>query len=73
MLVLCTTPLSQIFIEKYTFPQDGPRDILRPLRFKMSYEINQEEPVPVQEGDPLPDIDEYPILNQQEAVRYEYR
>lgn len=39
----------------------------------MSYEIIQEEPGPVREGDPLPDIDEYPILNQQEAVKYECR
>ncbi|XP_042879254.1 integrin alpha-PS1-like, partial [Penaeus japonicus] len=49
---------------------DGPRDILRPLRFKLSYEIIQGQPSPVPEGRPLPDIDEFPILNQQEAVRY---
>ncbi|XP_047487333.1 integrin alpha-PS1-like isoform X2 [Penaeus chinensis] len=49
---------------------DGPRDILRPLKFKLSYEIIQGQPSPVPEGSPLPDIDEFPILNQQEAVRY---
>ncbi|XP_045602877.2 uncharacterized protein [Procambarus clarkii] len=49
---------------------DAPRDILRPLRFKLSYEIIQREPRPVAEGDPVPDIDDYPILNQQEALRY---
>ncbi|KAK8740447.1 hypothetical protein OTU49_002915 [Cherax quadricarinatus] len=49
---------------------DSSRDILRPLRFKLSYEIIQREPRPVAEGDPIPNIDDYPILNQQEALRY---
>ncbi|XP_042235673.1 integrin alpha-PS1-like isoform X1 [Homarus americanus] len=48
---------------------DGPRDILRSIRFKLSYEIIQREPRPVPEGAPLPDIDDYPILNQREAVK----
>ncbi|XP_068244696.1 integrin alpha-3-like isoform X2 [Palaemon carinicauda] len=49
---------------------DGPRNILQPLKFKLSYEIVQREPRPVSEGDSVPDIDDYPILNQQEALRY---
>ncbi|XP_064116028.1 LOW QUALITY PROTEIN: integrin alpha-PS1-like [Macrobrachium nipponense] len=49
---------------------DGPRNILQPLKFKLSYEIVQREPRPVNEGDAVPDIDDYPILNQQEALRY---
>ncbi|KAB7494231.1 Integrin alpha-PS1 [Armadillidium nasatum] len=48
----------------------GQRDVLRPVRFKLSYKIHQKDPKPVEEGEPLPDIDDYPILNQQEAVRY---
>ena len=50
-------------------PQDGQRDLLRPLRFKLSYEIIQKHPQPAPEGAPMPDINDFPILNQQEAVR----
>ena len=49
--------------------QEGSRDILRALRFKLTYEIIQKEPRPVAEGDRLPDINEYPILNQKGALR----
>lgn len=50
--------------------QEGSRDILRPLRFKLTYEIIQKDPTPVAEGDRMPDINEYPILNQKGALRY---
>ncbi|XP_050701483.1 integrin alpha-PS1-like isoform X4 [Eriocheir sinensis] len=49
---------------------EGSRDILRPLRFKLTYEIIQKDPTPVAEGDRMPDINEYPILNQKGALRY---
>ncbi|MCL4126440.1 UNVERIFIED_CONTAM: hypothetical protein GTU68_044885, partial [Idotea baltica] len=48
----------------------GQRDLLRPVRFILSYKIYQKDPKPVEEGEQLPDINDYPILNQQEAVRY---
>ncbi|XP_047738548.1 uncharacterized protein LOC108670618, partial [Hyalella azteca] len=49
--------------------KSGSRDLLRPLRFKLSYEIIQRTPSPSQEGRPLPNIDDFPILDQQEAVK----
>ncbi|KAF2343732.1 Integrin alpha-2, partial [Trinorchestia longiramus] len=48
----------------------GSRDLLRPVRFKLSYEIIQREPSLPEEGRPLPNIDDYPILDQQEAVKF---
>ncbi|KAF2351324.1 Integrin alpha-2 [Trinorchestia longiramus] len=48
----------------------GSRDVLRPLRFKLSYEIIQREPEPVPEGAPVPNVDDFPILDQREAVKY---
>ncbi|XP_018008806.1 integrin alpha-PS1 [Hyalella azteca] len=48
----------------------GNRDVLRPLKFKLSYEIIQREPQPMREGGPIPNMDDFPILDQQEALRY---
>ncbi|MPC84003.1 Integrin alpha ina-1 [Portunus trituberculatus] len=53
----------------FLHPQEGSRYILRALRFKLTYEIIQKEPRPVPEGGPLPNINEYPILNQKGALR----
>lgn len=45
-------------------------DIQTPIKFKLTYTLIQEEPPRVvKEGDPLPNINRYPILNQQEASR----
>ena len=56
-------------IQCFNILQSGSRDLLRPLRFKMSYEIIQRDPLPVVDGGPMPNVDDYPILDQQEAVR----
>jgi hypothetical protein len=35
----------------------------------LKYELVQKEPPRLTPGEPLPDIDDYPILNQQEAAK----
>ena len=42
-------------------------DIQSPLQFLLTYSLVQKEPDPVLPGDPLPDINKYPILDQEEA------
>ncbi|XP_034942009.1 integrin alpha-PS1 isoform X2 [Chelonus insularis] len=49
--------------------KENTRDIQSPIKFRLNYTLVQEEPVMPGEGDPLPDINNYPILNQQEAAR----
>lgn len=49
--------------------QENTRDIQSPIKFRLNYSLIQEEPVMPREGAPLPDIKNYPILNQQEAAR----
>lgn len=48
---------------------ENTRDIQSPIKFRLNYSLIQEEPVMPSEGEPLPDIKNYPILNQQEAAR----
>ncbi|KAG5310141.1 ITA1 protein, partial [Acromyrmex insinuator] len=49
--------------------QENTRDIQTPIKFRLNYSLIQEEPVMPLEGAPLPDMKNYPILNQQEAAR----
>lgn len=49
--------------------KENTRDIQSPIKFRLNYSLIQEEPIMPAEGDPLPDIKNYPILNQQEAAR----
>lgn len=49
--------------------QENTRDIQSPIKFRLNYSLIQEEPVMPPEGAPLPDMKNYPILNQQEAAR----
>lgn len=44
-------------------------DIQTPIKFKLTYTLIQKEPRMVPEGNPLPDINMYPILNQKEASK----
>ncbi|KAG8184072.1 hypothetical protein JTE90_013706 [Oedothorax gibbosus] len=44
-------------------------DIQTPIKFKLTYTLIQKEPKMSKEGDNLPDINQYPILNQQEASK----
>ena len=48
------------------------QDIQNKIAFKLSYSLKQTKPELPREGDPLPDINEYPILDQQEAQRIFY-
>ncbi|KAH9493727.1 Itga7p, partial [Dermatophagoides farinae] len=48
------------------------QDIQNKIAFKLSYSLKQTKPELPHEGDPLPDINEYPILDQQEAQRIFY-
>ncbi|XP_015438656.1 PREDICTED: integrin alpha-PS1 [Dufourea novaeangliae] len=49
--------------------KENTRDIQSPIKFRLNYSLIQEEPIMPIEGEPLPDIKNYPILNQQEAAR----
>ncbi|XP_026672705.1 integrin alpha-PS1 isoform X2 [Ceratina calcarata] len=49
--------------------KENTRDIQSPIKFRLNYSLVQEEPIMPAEGEPLPDIKSYPILNQQEAAR----
>jgi hypothetical protein len=49
--------------------QEGTRDIQSAVKFRMSYTLVQREPRSPRDGDPLPNINQYPILNQQEASK----
>ncbi|XP_015182230.1 PREDICTED: integrin alpha-PS1 isoform X2 [Polistes dominula] len=49
--------------------KENTRDIQSPIKFRLNYSLIQEEPMMHAEGDSLPDIKNYPILNQQEAAR----
>ncbi|CAG0879818.1 unnamed protein product [Darwinula stevensoni] len=44
-------------------------DIQSPIQFRLNYTLIQEDPKPVYEGQPLPDISHYPILNQTQAIK----
>ncbi|OTF71504.1 integrin alpha-PS1-like protein [Euroglyphus maynei] len=48
------------------------QDIQNKIAFKLSYSLKQTKPELPREGEPLPDINEYPILDQQEAQRIFY-
>ncbi|XP_057322797.1 integrin alpha-PS1 isoform X1 [Microplitis mediator] len=49
--------------------KENTRDIQSPIKFRLNYTLVQEEPIMPAEGNLLPDINNYPILNQQEAAR----
>ncbi|XP_035223248.1 integrin alpha-PS1-like isoform X2 [Stegodyphus dumicola] len=44
-------------------------DIQTPIKFKLTYTLIQKEPRMPKEGERLPDINQYPILNQKEASK----
>lgn len=47
-------------------------DIQNSIPFKLTYSLQQEEPRLPSQGDKLPNIDDYPILDQEEAQRIFY-
>ncbi|XP_046412841.1 integrin alpha-PS1 isoform X1 [Neodiprion fabricii] len=49
--------------------KENTRDIQSPIKFRFNYTLIQEEPVMPVEGAPLPEMKNFPILNQQEAAR----
>ncbi|XP_043467893.1 integrin alpha-PS1 isoform X2 [Leptopilina heterotoma] len=49
--------------------KENTRDIQSPIKFRLNYTLIQEEPAMPREGSPLPDIKNFPILNQQEAAK----
>ncbi|XP_063973900.1 integrin alpha-PS1 isoform X1 [Diachasmimorpha longicaudata] len=49
--------------------KENTRDIQSPIKFRVNYTLVQDEPKMPREGEPLTDINNYPILNQQEAAR----
>ncbi|XP_012263310.2 integrin alpha-PS1 isoform X2 [Athalia rosae] len=49
--------------------KENTRDIQSPIKFRFNYTLIQEQPVMPAEGAPLPEIRNFPILNQQEAAR----
>lgn len=49
--------------------KENTRDIQSPIKFRFNYTLIQEQPVMPAEGGPLPEIKNFPILNQQEAAR----
>ncbi|CAB0044688.1 unnamed protein product [Trichogramma brassicae] len=55
--------------KEIVYLKENTRDIQSPIKFRVNYTLIQDEPVMPARGDPLPDIDRYPILNQQHAAR----
>uniref|UniRef100_A0ABD2WID0 Integrin alpha-2 domain-containing protein n=1 Tax=Trichogramma kaykai TaxID=54128 RepID=A0ABD2WID0_9HYME len=55
--------------KEIVYLKENTRDIQSPIKFRLNYTLIQDEPVMPARGDPLPDIDRYPILNQQHAAR----
>jgi len=43
--------------------QRSNRDFLRPVRFQLSYKLTDVERPTMRPGDPLPDLDLYPVIN----------
>lgn len=52
--------------------QENTKDIQSPIAFKRTYSLVQKEPKVPSEGEPLPSVDDLPILNQQEADKVFY-
>lgn len=52
--------------------QENTKDIQSPIAFKRTYSLVQKEPKVPREGEPLPSVDDLPILNQQEADKVFY-
>ncbi|KYN02758.1 Integrin alpha-PS1 [Cyphomyrmex costatus] len=55
--------------KEIVYLKENTRDIQTPIKFRLNYSLIQEEPIMPLEGAPLPDMKNYPILNQQEAAR----
>ena len=68
ILIRSTTGSKMIFIHALCM-QEGTRDIQSAVKFRMSYTLVQREPRSPRDGDPLPNINHFPILNQQEAFK----
>ncbi|RZF31839.1 hypothetical protein LSTR_LSTR014253 [Laodelphax striatellus] len=49
--------------------KENTRDIQSPIMFRLSYTLVQKEPRMPKRGSPLPNVDSFPILNQQEAAK----
>ncbi|XP_069676356.1 integrin alpha-PS1 isoform X2 [Periplaneta americana] len=49
--------------------KENQRDIQSPINFQLKYKLLQKEPPRHVPGGPLPNIDDYPVLNQQEAAK----
>lgn len=49
--------------------QENTPDIQSAIKFKLSYSLIQDKPRVPRPGDPVPSLNAYPILNQQEAAK----
>lgn len=49
--------------------KENQQDIQTPIKFQLKYQLVQKEPPIFIQGQPLPNIDDYPVLNQQEATK----
>ncbi|XP_012275249.1 integrin alpha-PS1 [Orussus abietinus] len=64
------SPVKLVYCQReIVYLKESTRDIQSPIKFRLNYTLIQDEPVMPAEGDPLPDIKKFPILNQQEAAR----
>ncbi|XP_067003096.1 integrin alpha-PS1 isoform X2 [Anabrus simplex] len=55
--------------EEVVFIKENTTDIQSPIKFRLTYKLVQREPRQVRPGEPLPSIDNFPILNQQQAAK----
>ncbi|KAG7208526.1 hypothetical protein KM043_014745 [Ampulex compressa] len=67
-IILNTTKLVHCQMET-VYLKENTRDIQTPIKFRLNYSLIQEDPIMPSEGEPLSDIKNYRILNQQEATR----
>jgi len=61
--------ISDQCFEETVFVKEGTRDIQSAVKFRMTYTLIQRAPRMPAAGEPLPNINDFPILNQQEASR----
>jgi len=66
---LLAVNVSDQCFEHTVFVKEGTRDIQSAVKFRMTYTLMQREPRMAKPGRPLPNVNDFPILNQQEASK----
>ena len=68
-IVIKSDTIRQDYCSKELVFLKDKSDIQNPVKFRLTYSLVQKEPLPIIPGEPVPDINKYPILNQEEAQK----